>query len=85
LLIKPSAAEEVEGLPKPERRRIIAKISSLSRDPRPPGCEKLSGHDQYRLRQGNYRILYGIQDRDRVVVVVKVGHRRDVYRQPSAE
>ena len=80
LLIKPSAAEEVEGLPKPERRRIIAKISSLSRDPRPPGCEKLSGHDQYRLRQGNYRILYGIQDRDRVVVVVKVGHRRDVYR-----
>ena len=80
LLIKPSAAEEVEGLPKPERRRIIAKISSLSRDPRPPGCEKLSGHDQYRLRQGNYRILYGIEDRDRVVVVVKVGHRRDVYR-----
>jgi mRNA interferase RelE/StbE len=80
LLIKPSAGKEIEALPKQDRRRIVAKITSLSRDPRPPGCEKLSGHDQYRLRQGNYRILYEIQDLDLVVVVVKVGHRRDVYR-----
>jgi mRNA interferase RelE/StbE len=80
LLIKPSAGKEIESLPKQDRRRIVAKITSLSRDPRPPGCEKLSGHDQYRLRQGNYRILYEIQDLDLVVVVVKVGHRRDVYR-----
>ena len=80
LLIKPSAAKEIEALPKHDRRRIVAKIASLSSDPRPPGCEKLSGHDQYRLRQGNYRILYEIQDRDLVVVVVKIGHRRDVYR-----
>ena len=80
LLIKPSAGKEIEALPKQDRRRIVAKITSLSRDPRPPGCEKLSGHDQYRLRQGNYRILYEIQDFDLVVVVVKVGHRRDVYR-----
>ena len=80
LLIKPSAGKEIEALPKQNRRRIVAKITSLSRDPRPPGCEKLSGHDQYRLRQGNYRILYEIQDLDLIVVVVKVGHRRDVYR-----
>jgi mRNA interferase RelE/StbE len=80
LLIKPSAGKEIEALPKQDRRRIVAKIMSLSRDPRPPGCEKLSGHDQYRLRQGNYRILYEIQDLGLVVVVIKVGHRRDVYR-----
>ncbi len=80
LLIKPSARKEIEALPKQDRRRIITKITSLSLDPRPPGCEKLSGHDQYRLRQGNYRILYEIQDPDPVVVVVKVGHRRDVCR-----
>jgi len=80
LVIKPSAAKEIEALPKQDRRRIVAKILSLSRDPRPPGCEKLSGHDQYRLRQGNYRILYEIRDLVLVVVVVKVGHRRDVYR-----
>ena len=80
LLIKPSAGKEIEILPKQDRRRIIAKITSLSRDPRPPGCEKLSGHDQYRLRQGDYRILYEIRDLDLVVVVIKVGHRREVYR-----
>ena len=80
LLIKPSAGKEIEALPKQDRRRIVAKITSLSRDPRPPGSEKLSGHDRYRLRQGNYRILYEIQDLALIVVVVKVGHRRDVYR-----
>jgi mRNA interferase RelE/StbE len=80
LFIKPSAGKEIEALPKRDRRRIVAKITSLSGDPRPPGCEKLSGHDQFRLRQGNYRILYEIQDLDLVVVVVRVGHRRDVYR-----
>jgi mRNA interferase RelE/StbE len=80
LFIKPSAAKEIEALPKQDRRRIVAKITSLSRDPRLPGCEKLSGHDRYRLRQGNYRILYEIQDVALIVVVVKVRHRRDIYR-----
>ena len=80
LLIKPSAGKEIEALPKDDRRRIVAKIASLSSDPRPPGCERLSGHDQYRLRQGTYRILYEIQDLDLIVLVVKVGHRREVYR-----
>ena len=79
-LIKASAAKELESIPKQDRRRIVATIASLSSDPRPPGCEKLSGNDQYCVRQGNYRILYEIHDLDLVVVVVKVGHRRDVYR-----
>ncbi len=78
--MKPVAGNDIEVLPRQDRRRIVAKITSLSRAPRPPGCEKLSGHDQYRLRQGNYRILYEIQDLDLVIVVVKVGHRRDAYR-----
>ena len=80
LLVKPSAVKEIEILPKQDRPRIVAKISSLARDPRPPGCEKLSVRDQYRLRQGDYRILYEIQDVDLVVAAVKVGHRREVYR-----
>ena len=80
LLIKSSAGKDIEALPKKDRRRIVAKIRSLSSDPKPPGCEKLSGRDQYRLRQGNYRVLYGIQDLDLIVVVVKVGHRREIYR-----
>ena len=77
LLIKPSAVKEIEALPKTDRRRVVAKIESLAGNPRPPGCEKLSGHDQYRVRQGSYRILYSIEDRN---LVVRVGHRREVYR-----
>jgi mRNA interferase RelE/StbE len=53
----------------------------LSAEPRPPGCEKLSGHaDRYRVRQGDYRIVYAVDDIAQVVLVVKVGHRREVYR-----
>lgn len=80
LVIKPSAAKEIEALPKQDRRRVVARIMSLSSDPSPAGCEKLSGRDQYRVRQGNYRIVDAIPDIDLVVVLVKVGHRPDVYR-----
>ena len=80
LLVTSSATKEIEALPKQDRRRVVAKIASLSNDPRPPGCEKPSGRDQYRIRQGDYRIVYDVQDLNLVVVVVKVGHRRDVYR-----
>jgi len=80
LLITSSAGKDLEALPKQDRRRIVAKIMTLSSDPRPLGCEKLAGREQYRLRQGNYRILYEIQDLNLIVVVVRVGHRRDVYR-----
>ena len=82
LLIKPSAAKEIEASPKKDRLRIIKRIQSLSSDPRPPGCEKLSGHDdKYRVRQGAYRIVYSVSDIELVVRVVKVGHRREVYRK----
>jgi mRNA interferase RelE/StbE len=80
VLIKRSAAKELEDLPEKDRRRVAARIGALAENPRPPGCEKLSGAEKYRLRQGNYRILYEIVDRDLIVTVVKIGNRRDVYR-----
>ena len=80
LLIKPSAVKELELVPKKDRQRVVSRIQSLARDPRPPGCEKLSGEDKYRLRQGRYRVVYGVDDEERTVLVVKVGDRRDVYR-----
>jgi mRNA interferase RelE/StbE len=81
LLIKPSAAKEIESAPKKDRLRIIKRIQDLSSDPRPPGCEKLSGQDdKYRVRQGTYRIVYTISDVGLVICIVKVGHRKEVYR-----
>ena len=79
--IKRSAVKEIESIPqKKERQRIIRRIGQLANDPRPPGSKKLSGHDKYRIRQGSYRIVYSIADSELIVVVVKVGHRKDVYR-----
>jgi len=80
LLIKPSAAKELEALPTKDRRKVITKIEALANEPRPHGCEKLSGQEQYRVRQGDYRVVYGIDDAAQTVLIVKVGHRRDVYR-----
>ena len=82
ILIKPSAVKEIESIPlKRDRQRIVERIRGLTENPRPPGCEKLTGRDKYRLRQGRYRILYSIEDEDLLVYVVKVAHRKDVYRQ----
>ena len=81
LLIKPSAVKDIEAIPlKRERQRVVERISKLAEDPRPSGSEKISGQDKYRVRQGRYRILYAIEDQDLLVQVVKVGHRKDVYR-----
>jgi mRNA interferase RelE/StbE len=80
LLIKPTAVKELEALPAKDRRRIVPRIEGLASEPRPHGCEKLSGLEQYRVRQGDYRVVYGVDDEARVVIVVKIGHRRDVYR-----
>ena len=80
LLTKPSAAKDLETLPKKDRQRVVTKIQSLAQNPRPPGCEKLSGHDLYRVRQGNYRVLYTVHDAEMVVVIISIGHRREVYR-----
>lgn len=80
VVIRRSAGKEIEALPTTDRRRVVARIQALASDPRPVGCEKLSGEEKYRLRQGDYRILYEITDRELIVTVVKVGNRRDVYR-----
>ena len=80
LLIRRSAGKEIEALPPKDRRRVVTKIQGLATHPPPVGCEKLSGEDKYRLRQGDYRILYEIVDRDLIVTVVKVRNRRDIYR-----
>jgi mRNA interferase RelE/StbE len=79
--VKRSAAKEIEDLPRDARRRVVERIGGLANDPRPPGCEKLAGGDRYRIRQGDYRIVYSVEDDRLVVWVVKVGHRRDVYRK----
>lgn len=81
LFIKPSAVKELERIPsKKERQRIATRIRRLADDPRPPGCQKLSGRDRYRIRQGVYRIVYSIRDQQLIVVVIRVGHRKDIYR-----
>ena len=81
LFIKPSAAKELEAIGrKSDRTRVVDKIYRLKDDPRPPGCEKLTGQDRYRLRQGQFRILYVVDDDGQIVTVVKIGHRREVYR-----
>ncbi|MDA2929599.1 type II toxin-antitoxin system RelE/ParE family toxin [Acidobacteria bacterium AH-259-O06] len=81
LLIKPSAVKEIEAIPyKKDRRRLVDRIKGLANDPRPPGGEKLSGQDRYRVRQGNYRIVCSVADQARIIRIVKVGHRKDVYR-----
>lgn len=78
--IKRSAAKELAELPKQDRLRVIARIENLAHDPRPSGSEKLSRQERYRVRQGDYRILYEIHDHVLVVMVVRIGHRREVYR-----
>jgi mRNA interferase RelE/StbE len=72
ILIKPSAVKEIEAIPlKKDRRRIVDRIWKLAENPRPPGCEKLSGQDKYRIRQGRYRIVYSIEDQDLMVYVFR--------------
>jgi len=79
--IKTSAAKELENVPsRQDRRRIVERIRSLSDDARPQVCQKLSGQEKYRLRQGMYRIVYEIQDDRLIVQIVRIAHRRDVYR-----
>ena len=80
ILFKQSVAKDLRGIPKKDVQRILKRIDRLADDPRPSGSEKLSGDGKYRIRQGNYRILYTIEDDIVTVVIVKVGHRRDVYR-----
>ena len=82
VLIKSSAAKEIEAVDqKKDRQRIVARIHALADDPRPVGCEKLTGEQgRYRVRIGRYRIVYSIGDEELLIVVVRVAHRKDVYR-----
>ena len=80
ITIKKSAAKELEALAKKDLQRIIKRIQTLAQNPRPDGSQKLSGKEQYRIRQGDYRIVYSIEDKDSLVDIVKIGHRREIYR-----
>lgn len=82
LRIKSSAGKELEAVDsKADRTRITAKVAALAENPRPHGCEKLAGYDdRYRIRQGNYRVVYEIDDDISQVTIYKIGHRREVYR-----
>jgi mRNA interferase RelE/StbE len=82
LLLKASAAKEIKKVgAKSDRRRIVEKIESLADNPQSEGGEKLAGYeDRYRVRQGDYRIVYLIDDKAMKVTIFKVGHRKDVYR-----
>lgn len=80
VVFKQSVEKDFRSIPKQDVQKILSRIEALADDPRPPGAEKLSAQERYRVRQGIYRIVYEIQDEQLVVVVVKVGHRRHVYR-----
>jgi mRNA interferase RelE/StbE len=80
LEIKRPAAKELAQLPPKDRGRIVIRIQALAEEPRPVGAEKLSGQERYRVRQGDYRILYEIEDQVLRVIIVKIAHRGDVYR-----
>ena len=79
IVIDPPAVKALKRLDPPVRRRIESAIDKLSENPRPPGCKKLSGVDAWRIRAGDWRIVYSIDDDVLIVLVVRIGHRRDVY------
>ena len=80
LRVKPSVAKDLRAIPRADVKRILQRMEGLRDDPRPSACEKLAGAELYRVRQGVYRIAYGIDDGCIVVEVIRVGHRREVYR-----
>jgi len=75
-----SVEKDLIAIPKSNLKKILQRIKKLSENPRPSGCEKLTGQERYRIRQGRYRIVYSIQDRELTVWIVKVGHRKEIYR-----
>ncbi|MEQ8265047.1 type II toxin-antitoxin system RelE/ParE family toxin [Pseudohaliea sp.] len=81
LSFKKSVARDLRGIPRRDVERILKRIEALRTDPRPANCEKLSGQDRYRVRQGVYRIVYEIVDERLIVIVIKVAHRKRAYRK----
>lgn len=80
VLFRASVEEDFVAIPKKDLKKILKRILGLVENPRPSGCEKLTGQERYRVRQGRYRIVYSVQDDDLTVWVVKVGHRKEIYR-----
>ena len=80
ITIKKSAAKELQDIPGKDLQKIVKHIQSLALNPRPIGLQKLSARQQYRIRQGDYRIVYSIDDKELLVDIVKIGHRREIYR-----
>ena len=80
LVVRARVRKSLVRLPKNVYRRVSNTIEGLREEPRPPGCRKLSDREGWRLRVGDYRIIYEIDDEERVVTILQVGHRRDVYR-----
>lgn len=80
IVFKQSVAKDLRAIPKEDVQRILKRIKELIDNPRPLGAEKLTGAEKYRLRQGRYRILYTIKEKIVTVTIVKISHRRDVYR-----
>jgi mRNA interferase RelE/StbE len=80
LFIRQSVSKDTKNIPSKDLKKILQKLELLRDDPRPPGSVKLSGMEYYRVRQGDYRIIYEIEDNRLIVVVIKVGHRREIYR-----
>jgi mRNA interferase RelE/StbE len=80
VFFRSSVEKDLAAIPQKELKRLLQRIEMLREDPRPSGCEKLTGQERYRVRQGRYRILYSIQDDELTVWVVKIAHRKDVYR-----
>ena len=79
--VSATAERQLRKLSRADQVRLIRAMQALASDPRPPGCRKLSGYDDvFRIRVGRYRILYSIEDRRLVIIVLKVGDRKDVYR-----
>ncbi|MDB9493892.1 type II toxin-antitoxin system RelE/ParE family toxin [Spirulina major CS-329] len=80
IVIQSAAQRQLKKLTPEVQKALIAVIENLAIDPRPAGCKKLKGRaDEYRLRWGNYRIIYQVEDRALIIRVIKVGHRRDIY------
>jgi len=80
IFFKKSVQKDLSSIPNNDLKKILSRIENLGGNPRPAGCEKLTGQERYRLRQGRYRILYSIQDDELTIWIVKIGHRKDVYR-----
>ncbi|MFO7539387.1 MAG: type II toxin-antitoxin system RelE/ParE family toxin [Chloroflexota bacterium] len=80
LVFKKSVTKDLRPILNTNIKRILQRIEALATDPRPVGCEKLSGQDKYRVRQGIYRIIYEIKDEELIITIIKIGHRRDIYK-----